>query len=211
MATRTDMRIDMERTQQHEHGWDEHGIKVGHALVGGLLGGIAASALQIGARVAGVPMNLDTWLGGLFTSDPETALTIGVTLQVALFTAIALAYAVGFEYVARRGGWTVGLAFSLLHAAIAGVVLATLASPDAAYATPGSFPGEFTLVTTGLFAAMHLLYGTIVGWLYGERRSGLHEVTQLEGSPKVGRTAASPDVDAGSESRASYDHYSRNI
>ena len=207
MATRTDMNV----VRQRERGWDEHGIKVGHALAGGLLGGIAASALQIGARVAGVPMNLDTWLGGLFTSDPETALTVGVTLQVALFTAFALLYAVGFEYVARRGGWTVGLAFSILHAAIAGVVLATLASPDAAYAAPGSFPGQFTLVTTGLFAAMHLLYGTIVGWLYGERRSGPREVTQLEDSPKVGRTASSPDVDAGADSATSYDHYSRHV
>jgi hypothetical protein len=201
----------MDVVRQHERGWDEHGIKVGHALAGGLLGGIAASALEIGARVAGVPMDLDSWLGGLLTSDPETALTIGVTLQVALFTAIALLYAVGFEYVARRGGWTVGLAFSLPHAAIAGVVLATLASPDAAYARPGSFPGEFTLVTTGLFATMHLVYGTIVAWLYGERRSGPNEVTQLEDSPKVGRTAASPDVDAGGDATASYDHYSRHI
>lgn len=175
---------------------DESGVKIGHALVGGLLGGIAASAVQIGARVAGVPIDVDRWIGSWLTADADAALTVGVALQIALFTVIALVYACGFEWVVRRSGWTVGLAFSLVHAAVAVGVVATLAPGPLGANAAGSFPAVFTLVATGVFVSLHLLYGIIVGWLYGERRSGPRPVTQPAGSPKVGRAAAAPDADA---------------
>lgn len=184
---------ELDDEDPRSHG--ESGVKVGHALVGGLLGAVAASALEIGARVAGVPIDFDLWLGRWFTADAEMALTLGVALQIALFTGVAVLYASGFERIARRGGWMVGLAFSLLHAAIAVALVAMLAPGAVGAEAPGSFPTVFSLSTTGVFVAMHVLYGIIVGWLYGERRARPRSLMPLAGRSDVGRPAASSGVD----------------
>ena len=53
---------------------------------------------------------------------------------------------------------------------------------------------------------MHAVCGMLVGALYGEIESGQRPVGQPEASPTGGRTAASPDVDAGAEAERDLTH-----
>ena len=179
-------------------------MKTRTAILGGLIGGLATTALGVIARAVGIPVNLELLLGTMVVATPGLAAAlVGFGMHMVISAAIAVVYAIGFEHWARRGGWTVGLAFSLVHTAIAGIAVGLMPFihprvPEALPA-PGPYLANLGVVGVGYFVLLHAVYGMIVGAVYGELESESSTVGEPERSPKVGRVAAGPDPDAGSE------------
>jgi hypothetical protein len=171
------------------------------ALLAGLLGGVATTVLGVIARALGIPVALETMLGTVFGLHPSlTASAIGFAIHLAVSAVVAVVYAAGFEYVTRRAGAGPGVLFSLVHTAMSGLALGAVPAVHPLIPEPIPAPGLFLsglgAVGVSYFVAMHLLYGAVVGGVYGRRRQpGPVEVTQPPGSPKVGRVAAGPDPD----------------
>lgn len=124
------------------------------------------------ARGLGMEVHLEQTLGTLLIAPGAAAWVVGLGMHLVVSGLIALVYAWGFEHVTHRAGWTVGLAFSLVHTLVSGVSMGALLPglhPLVTEAMPG--PGYFMLNLGALgaaaFVVLHALYGAIVGALYG--------------------------------------------
>jgi len=179
-------------------------MKTRRAVVGGLIGGLALSAFGAVARATGIPVQLELLLGTIIVPTAgATAVVVGFAAHLAVSIAIALLYAAGFERWARRGGWTVGLAFSLVHTAISGAVIGLVPyvhpRVPGMLPAPGPYLAHLGAVAIGCSVLMHAVYGIIVGAVYGDVESEPRAVGQPDESTKVGRIAAAPENDAGSD------------
>ena len=147
-------------------------MKVSKAILAGIVGGIAMTILAWLGRSAGVQLDGEMMLGTMLGSAPGTGTWLtGFVMHVMLSALIALVYAVGFEYVTHRAGAGLGLAFSLIHIVIAGLFMAMMPALHPMIPEQMPAPGPF-LVNMGpaivsLFIIEHLMYGAIVGGLYG--------------------------------------------
>jgi hypothetical protein len=147
-------------------------MKVGKAIIAGLVGGVAMTILAWLVRLAGLPMNAEMMLGSMVSSSPgATTWLIGFLMHLTISALIALAYAWGFERVTHRAGAVVGLGFAVIHVIIAGIVMAMIPAihpmiPEQMPA-PGAFMANMGGTFVALFVIEHLLYGAIVGALYG--------------------------------------------
>jgi len=147
-------------------------MKTGKAIVAGLTGGIAMTILAFVVRQMGIDMNAEMMLGTMFVSSPGTAAWIaGLTFHLVLSAIIALIYAWGFEHVTHRAGVAVGLGFAVVHIIVGGIVMAMIPAvhpmiPEMMMA-PGAFMSGMGGMGVGLFVAEHLMYGAIVGAMYG--------------------------------------------
>jgi hypothetical protein len=147
-------------------------MKVGRAILAGLVGGFVMTVLAWVVRQLGIDMNAEMMLGTMLVAPPSgTAWLIGFALHMMLSALIALAYAWGFEQLAHRSGVGIGLAFAVVHVIIAGVVMGMI--PAMHPMIPGQMPppGAFLANMGGTFVALfvveHLLYGAVVGGMYG--------------------------------------------
>ncbi len=82
-----------------------------------------------------------------------------------------LIYAVGFEYLTHRAGWLVGAGFGLIHSLFAGLFMAMMPAmhpliPEAMPA-PGAFMSNLGMMGVVAEIMLHLIYGAIVGAMYG--------------------------------------------
>ena len=95
----------------------EGAMNAGKAFVAGIIGGAAMSAVMwMGRTIMGMDVNLSMMLGTMFVQRPgATAWIIGFIMHLIISGLIALIYAWGFEHVAHRAGWLVGVGFSLIH------------------------------------------------------------------------------------------------
>lgn len=147
-------------------------MKVGKAIGAGLVGGVAMTVLGWLVRRLGLEMNAEMMLGTMMSSMPTlTTWLIGFAIHLMISALIALAYAWGFEHVTHRAGVTVGLGFSIIHIIIAGMVMAMIPAmhpmiPEQMPA-PGAFMANMGAMFAFLFVMEHLIYGGIVGALYG--------------------------------------------
>jgi hypothetical protein len=147
-------------------------MKSGTALVAGLVGGVAMTVLAWLVRRLGLDMNAETMLGSMVSSSPGLATwRIGFVMHLVISALIALAYAWGFERVTHRAGAVVGLGFAVIHVIIAGLVMAMIPAihpmiPEQMPA-PGAFMANMGGTFVALFVLEHLLYGAIVGAMYG--------------------------------------------
>jgi hypothetical protein len=147
-------------------------MKSGKAFLAGVIGGLAMTILFAVGRAMGMKANAEMMLGTMFGAEPSAGTWIlGLFVHLMLSGLIALAYAVGFEYVAHRSGWLVGVGFSLVHIAIAGIVMAMIPAihpmvPEKMPA-PGAFMASMGPIYAFAFVLEHLIYGAIVGALYG--------------------------------------------
>ena len=99
-------------------------MKFKAAFLSGMLGGVAMTVVMAIARTLGMRLHFEMMLGTLMGGPPDaTRWAIGLAMHLILSGLIGLGYAFGFEYVAHRAGWPVGIALSLVHIAIAGIVL----------------------------------------------------------------------------------------
>jgi hypothetical protein len=147
-------------------------MKTGKAIVAGLVGGVAMTVLAWLVRLAGLQMNAEMMLGSMVSSSPgATTWLIGFVIHLMISALIALIYAWGFERVTHRAGAVVGLGFAVIHVIIAGFVMAMIPAihpmiPESMPA-PGAFMANMGATFIALFVIEHLLYGAIVGALYG--------------------------------------------
>lgn len=150
-------------------------MKLGRAIVAGLVGAAVVIVIFVVARwVLGPGVDLNTLLGSIvLPGGGRWAWIVGVVLQLALGGVAGIVYAILFEYAARRAGWLVGLVIGIGHALFAGVVLGFLplasvngAPPDA----PGAFLEYRGLWAGAVLVAAHVMYGAVVGALYGDTR-----------------------------------------
>jgi hypothetical protein len=150
-------------------------MKAGRAIVAGLVGGLAMTVLAWLVRQTGLQMNAEMMLGSMVSSSPGlTTWLIGFVMHLVISALIALAYAWGFERVTHRAGTAAGLGFAVIHVAIAGVVMAMVPAihpmiPEQMPA-PGAFLANMGATMAALFVIEHLLYGGIVGAMYGPVR-----------------------------------------
>jgi hypothetical protein len=124
-------------------------------------------------RALGVDMNAEQMLGTMFTTG-GTAWIIGFGVHMMLSIFFALIYAWAFENVTHRAGPLVGLGFASVHIILAGIAMAMIPAvhpriPEMMMA-PGAFMSGMGAMGVGLFVLEHLMYGGIVGAMYGPVR-----------------------------------------
>ena len=144
------------------------------ALLAGALGGTVMSILTFLARLGGVDVSLEMLLGTSVLAPGVLAWILGFGMHVLLSALIALAYAWGFETVTKRANAGLGVAFGVVHALVAGVVLYALV-PTVHRLIPGSMEGPASAFADhgalGIVASLvpHLVYGAIVGTMYADQ------------------------------------------
>lgn len=147
-------------------------MKIGKAIVAGLAGGLAMTVLAWVARQTGLTLNAEMMLGTMTGNAPGmTTWMIGFVMHLMLSALIALLYAVGFERVTHRAGVGVGLAFAVVHIIIGGIVMGMIPGVHPMIPEQMPAPGPFLINMGGAFVAFfvaeHLMFGAIVGALYG--------------------------------------------
>ncbi|MGH7718990.1 MAG: hypothetical protein ACREON_09140 [Gemmatimonadaceae bacterium] len=147
-------------------------MKAGKAVLAGVVGGVAMTVLGWLVRQLGIPMNAEMMLGTMVIAPPgPAAWLIGFVMHLMVSALIALVYAWGFERVTHRAGAAVGLGFAVIHIVIAGLVMAMIPAvhpmiPEQMPA-PGAFMANMGATFVALFVLEHLMYGAIVGAMYG--------------------------------------------
>ncbi|MEW5916786.1 MAG: hypothetical protein AB1762_10285 [Gemmatimonadota bacterium] len=147
-------------------------MRLGKAIYAGLAGGIAMSILGFLARAGGMQLDAEMMLGTMLGSAPSSGTwAVGLVIHLMISAVIALAYAAGFEYVTHRASAGLGAAFSLIHIVVAGMFMAMMPAlhpmiPEQMPA-PGAFLVNMGAAHTTLFVVEHLMYGAIVGGMYG--------------------------------------------
>ncbi len=147
-------------------------MKAGRAFLAGAGGGAVMSLLMWMARtMMGMAANLEMMLGTLVADPSTTAWLIGLVMHLTISGAIALLYAWGFENVTHRAGWLAGVGFSIIHIVIGGLAMGMMPMMHPRMPNPISPPGAFlsNLGMMGIvaFVMMHVVYGAIVGAMYG--------------------------------------------
>ncbi len=147
-------------------------MKVSKAIFAGIVGGIAMTVLAWLGRAAGLQLDGETMLGTMLGNAPGAGTwLLGFGMHLVLSTLIALVYAAGFEYATHRAGAGLGLGFSLIHIVAAGLFMAMIPAlhpmvPEQMPA-PGAFLVNMGPANVALFIVEHLMYGAIVGGVYG--------------------------------------------
>ena len=146
-------------------------MKVGKALIAGVVGGVAMTALGWGVRQMGIDMNAEMMFGTMVSAPGTAAWLIGFAMHMMISAAIALIYAWGFEHVTHRAGAVVGVGFAVIHIIIAGMVMGMIPAihpmiPEQMPA-PGAFLAKMGATFVAFFVIEHLIYGAIVGSMYG--------------------------------------------
>jgi hypothetical protein len=146
-------------------------MKVGKAVVAGVTGGVAMTVLGWIVRQLGTDMNAEMMLGTMLAKPEGGAWIIGFAMHLMFAILFALVYAWGFERLTHRAGLVVGLGFAVVHIIFAGVMMALIPAvhpmiPEMMPA-PGAFMAGMGGTGVALFVAEHLMYGAIVGAMYG--------------------------------------------
>lgn len=146
-------------------------MRAGRAVLAGVAGGIAMTTLAWVVRQTGMDVNPEIMFGTMIATADGGAWLAGFAMHIVLSIVIALIYAWGFERVAHRAGIVVGLGFAVIHIIAAGLVMAMLPAihpmiPEIMPA-PGAFMSGMGAMGVGFFLLEHLLYGAIVGGVYG--------------------------------------------
>jgi hypothetical protein len=149
-------------------------MKFGRAAVAGVVGGVAMTVLGWIVRQTGAEMNAEMMLGTMLSITGSAAWIAGFAIHMMLSIGFALIYAWGFENVAHRAGAVVGLGFAVIHIIVAGLAMALIPMvhpmiPERMPA-PGAFMASMGATFVALFILEHLMYGAIVGALYGPVR-----------------------------------------
>jgi hypothetical protein len=147
-------------------------MKLSRAVVGGLIGGVAVMAIVwLGGWASGSDGDLSALLGAVITHDDGLlAWTIGCVVQLVVAAVAAIVYAAIFEWVARRGGAIVGLVVAMGHVVVAGLAVGFLPVDGivaAGLQPPAAFMEYRGLWVLTAFIVAHLLFGVIVGAMYG--------------------------------------------
>lgn len=145
----------------------------GNAIGAGIFGAAVMTALLGAMRVlGGPPLNLEMMLGTWITASPGLgSWSLGLAIHLAAGALFGVVYGNTME-VARRRGSGPGLAISVPHWIVAGLILPAVAAlhplvREGGMADPAAGIGPLAVL---LFAAAHLLFGWGVGGSYKLRR-----------------------------------------
>lgn len=142
------------------------------AFAAGVLGAALFSAMSATARGAGVPMDLEWLLGSSLTGTDGAhdlgAYVLGLAMSAVLGGTFGLAYAALLRR-AEGAGVLTGATIGLVHALVAGVLLAVMpvfhpAIPEA-IAQPGMLMIERGHAAALLFVAGHVVFGALMGFV----------------------------------------------
>ncbi|MBD3345884.1 MAG: hypothetical protein GF401_12545 [Chitinivibrionales bacterium] len=148
-------------------------MKWSKAIYAGVLGGLVMTIILAIVRAIDIPVNLSMLLGTLFGLEPSVGTWIvGFIVHLVISGLIALGYGWAFEHAVHHAGTWTGAALSGIHIILGGLLLGVI--PALHPMVPGTMnaPGIFmsNLGTVGVvaFIVLHVIYGMIVGGLYGE-------------------------------------------
>jgi hypothetical protein len=147
-------------------------MRIVRALAAGTFGAVAAVAIMtLAERLFGVRADPSSVLGAVVTGRPSWG--VGVALQLVAGALAGVVYGAVFELVTRRAAWWLGALVGVAHAAVAGLALGAVSvrlPSDLADLAPGAFVAYHGLVAAITFVAAHVVYGAIVGAMYGPVR-----------------------------------------
>jgi hypothetical protein len=147
-------------------------MKYGKAFGAGVLGAVVMTVIMAMARAMGMPVNLEMMLGTMMGGPPSAAKWVmGFIMHLMAGGIFALIYAVGFEYLTHRADWLVGVGFGAIHSLFAGLFMAMMPAmhpliPEQMPA-PGAFMANLGMMGVIAEIMLHLIYGAIVGAMYG--------------------------------------------
>lgn len=147
-------------------------MKSGIAFWAGVVGGAVMSLIMIFARLMGLPVNVEMSLGTMFNLEIGLGTWFfGLFLHLFISGVVALLYGLGFEYITHKAGAGRGVLFSLVHIMIAGFFMGLMPAMHPQMpqqiSSPGLFMANLGIVGVIAFIMIHLIYGAIVGGMYG--------------------------------------------
>lgn len=134
-------------------------------------GGVVAILTWLAYAMRLFPIHVAMTLGTLVVRPPGVAAwMVGLLMHLTISGLVGLVYAAVFEHLLHRAGPGAGALVSVVHAVATGLALGLLPRvhpliPEVS-AAPGAF---FSNLPTGVVTvfALHLVYGIMVGTLYG--------------------------------------------
>jgi hypothetical protein len=142
-------------------------MKVFHALLAGIAGALAMSGAMFLLRQAGINVSLEALLGSMITTSLPPW-TTGFLIHLTIGAVMAFLYGIAFEIV-QKSGVVMGGGLGVAHGLMAGLFMSGLPAMNP-IAPDGSAPGPFlSHIFLGplIFLLLHLLYGAVVGLVYG--------------------------------------------
>jgi hypothetical protein len=147
-------------------------MRPARALLFGILGAAAISAVMGVFRLVGLPLSIEVLLGtGLGIAPGSAAFAVGLVLHLVIGGLFGLLYGYLFENVWDHGGASVGVLTAVPHACLIGIVTGMTPQfhpmvperlPD-----PGPYFANLGVPGVLVFFGAHVLYGAIVGAGYG--------------------------------------------
>jgi len=155
------------------HGsFQEDAMRLGRAVIFGVVGAAAMSMMMLLARTMGMPAALEMMLGTMTGAGPGPGpFALGLAIHLVMGGLFGIGYAWLFERVLHHGGAVAGVGIGLVHAVFAGIFMAVIPIIHPLIPAEMPAPGAFmaNLGPMGVVAefALHAIFGAIVGGGYG--------------------------------------------
>ncbi|MGH7957648.1 MAG: hypothetical protein ACREH8_11660, partial [Opitutaceae bacterium] len=148
-------------------------MKTSKAIGAGIVGALVLTMIGWIARTfMGMPVNLEMMLGTMLGLAPGAGTWIvGLCIHLTAGVVFALIYAWCFEHFSHRAGVWTGVGYGVVHAIFSGMLMAMVPMmhpivPEQMPA-PGAFMSGLGAIGVIAFVMEHLIYGGIVGGMYG--------------------------------------------
>lgn len=147
-------------------------MKLTRPVLAGIIGVVIVYIIVLlGGKLSGRSTDLCYLLGASISAHLDSwTWLLGALGQLMIGIVAALVYAAIFEWVTRRAGAAVGFVVGVAHVVVAGIATGFLPAQrllDAGLDPPGAFLEYRGLLAIVAFVLAHLLFGCIVGILYG--------------------------------------------
>jgi hypothetical protein len=153
-------------------------MKITRVVLSGVLGAVIVYAIVfVSGRLSHSATDLCVLSGSSITGDTGGwTWVLGAFAQIVIAIAAALVYGSIFEWVTLRAGAVVGLIIGIAHLVVAGIAVGFLPASGlirAGVAPPGGFMEYRGPIVVIAFCVAHLVFGSILGALYGAPRHQL--------------------------------------
>lgn len=178
-------------------------MNTGRAFWSGVSAGLVVTAMLIAARAAGLTViNISMVVGSMLTGTIGSfTWWTGFLIELVISGLYGMMYGAAFERAAAPVDPLRGAGFSLYHFALDGTIVGLLplvhpvlyqASPVPlpadAIPAPGFFCLSYGFASALVFAALHLIFGMLMGLLYEPARSQ-SEVINVDWEDRYGSAA----------------------